>query len=63
MNRQKDVRHKKAQERLKVREARTPQKQLARLDEMFGKGGGAIKERARLSKLIKKTPKKKPKKT
>ena len=63
MIRQKDSRHKKALKRLKDRETRDPRQQTARLDDMFGKGEGAIKERARLAKLIKNEPKKKPKKT
>jgi len=62
MSRQKDSRHKKALGRLKERETRTPHQQLVRLDERFGKGEGAVKERDRLTKLIKKNPKK-PNKT
>jgi|APSaa5957512535_1039671.scaffolds.fasta_scaffold262834_2 hypothetical protein len=61
MIRQKDSRHKKALGRIKDREDRTPEQQIARLDEMFGKGGGAQKERSRLASLIKASKKPKPK--
>ena len=43
----------RAEELAEERAKRTPQQQLTRLDEMFGKGKGAQKERARLAKVIK----------
>ena len=48
-----DERRAKAEELVENRAKRTPQQQLTRLDEMFGKGNGARKERARLAKAIK----------
>lgn len=59
MNHRRDLKRKKAEERFKERETRTPQQQLDRLDEMLGKGQGATKERASLAKLIGKTEKSK----
>lgn len=55
-----------ASERLKTREKRNPQDQLAILDKKFGKDQGASKERERLKKAIeenlnKKTEKKEKK--
>ena len=41
-----------AQKRAVVRNALTPQQQLARLDERLGAGMGAAKERERLMKEI-----------
>lgn len=38
--------------RQEARAARTDEQQLARLDKLFGKGVGAARERARLSKRI-----------
>lgn len=38
--------------RREAREARTNQQQLERLDMLLGKGLGAVKERARLERLI-----------
>jgi hypothetical protein len=61
MNRRHEDRQKRAEERLKEQVARTPEQQIARLNEMFGKGKGATKERARLAKLTKKSQK--PKKS
>jgi len=46
------ARRERAEALAEERAKRTPQQQLARLDEMFGKGKGATKERAKLAKLI-----------
>ena len=46
------LRRAKAEERDAERSKRTPRQQLQRLDEMFGVGRGAKKERARLKKKI-----------
>lgn len=43
-----DARRKAAERRAAERTKRTAKQQLKRLDEMFGKGKGAKKERARL---------------
>ncbi len=48
----KDDRRKRAVERQEERAKRTPQEQLMILDERFGEGKGAAKERARLKALI-----------
>ncbi len=48
-----DLRKKRATERLNVSSKRTPEEQLKRLDEMFGVGNGAQKEREKLAKKIK----------
>lgn len=45
---ERERRNKEAQERTQARATRTPAQQLALLDEKFGKGVGAKKERARL---------------
>jgi len=42
----------RAQERTEVATKRTPQEQLKRLDEKFGEGKGAVKERAKLARRI-----------
>lgn len=47
----KDRLREEAQIRQEVRDMRSPQEQLQRLDDMFGVGQGARKERARLAKL------------
>ena len=47
-----DMRRKEAQERQKARDLLTPQDQIARLDQMFGKGKGAKRERSRLLEQI-----------
>lgn len=47
----KHTRQLEAKQRAEQRAARTPQQQLKRLDERFGKGRGAVRERARLTKL------------
>lgn len=48
----KQRRKEEAAERKSQREQRTNQEQLDRLDQMFGEGQGARKERARLLSLI-----------
>jgi len=48
----KQERREKAETLAAERAKRTPQQQLARLDEKLGEGVGATKERARLQKLI-----------
>tara|TARA_Y100000310_G_scaffold332881_1_gene409317 strand:+ start:7538 stop:7708 length:171 start_codon:yes stop_codon:yes gene_type:complete len=47
-----EVRRNRAEDLASDRLGRTPQQQLVRLDKMFGKGNGAVKERAKLAKLI-----------
>lgn len=42
----------RAIERKTVRDALTPRQQLAILDQRLGKGVGAVRERARLEKLV-----------
>ena len=51
-SRNRDERCKRAKERKEAANGRTPQEQLARLDDMLGKGKGAVKERAKLAKRI-----------
>ena len=46
------LRQEKALDRESLRSTRTPQEQLKRLDELLGVGVGAVKERARLARLI-----------
>lgn len=46
------VRRQTASERLKLRNGRTPEQQLAELDKRLGKGVGAKRERARLAKML-----------
>lgn len=48
----KDAKKERALERLEVTSQRTSEEQLVRLDQMFGSGQGAIKERAKLLKRI-----------
>jgi len=48
----KQERVERAKERAEIAAKRTPQEQLKRLDEMFGEGRGAAKERAKLAKRI-----------
>lgn len=48
----KDDRRKRAMERQEARAQRTPQEQLRILDERFGEGRGAAKERAKLKARI-----------
>lgn len=52
MSIRKDDRRRRAVERQEVRAKRTPQEQLKLLDDRFGEGKGAIKERARLKDVI-----------
>lgn len=52
-NGRKEDRKKEAIARQKERDNRSDKEQLKRLDDMFGKGKGAQKERARLEKKIK----------
>jgi len=52
MSMKKDLRKKYADERLAVTSNRTPEEQLKRLDEKYGEGKGAQKERAKLAKRI-----------
>lgn len=47
-----DDRRRRANERQEARAKRTPQEQLKALDERFGPGLGATRERARLAALI-----------
>jgi len=47
-----DVKRAEAKERTEARSKRTPQQQLDLLDQRLGKGVGAQKERAKLTKLI-----------
>jgi len=43
-----------AQERAEARASRSAQQQLKKLDDLLGKGVGAVKERARLEKKTRK---------
>jgi len=43
-----------AEERAEARASRTVQQQLYKLDDLLGKGDGAVKERARLEKQLRK---------
>lgn len=52
MSMMKELRKKRADERLAVTKDRTPEQQLQRLDEKYGAGLGAQKERAKLAKRI-----------
>lgn len=52
MSVKKDLRKKYADERLAVTSNRTPEEQLKRLDEKYGEGEGAQKERAKLARRI-----------
>ena len=47
-----DERRKRAEALAEERAKRTPEQQIARLDQMFGEGKGAVKERAKLAKRI-----------
>ena len=57
-NGRKQERQKEAKERQELRESLSDQKQLDKLDKMFGKGKGATKERKRLEARIEKGGKK-----
>jgi ABC-type enterochelin transport system substrate-binding protein len=48
----KEAARKRAGEMAEERAKRTSQQQIERLDQMFGKGKGATKERAKLAKLM-----------
>jgi len=50
-----EARERKADEREKIRDARSPKEQLAVLDKRLGSGKGARKERSRLQALIDKS--------
>jgi hypothetical protein len=52
MSIRKDDRRKRATERQEVRAKRTPQEQIKLLDDRFGDGKGATKERVRLKAVI-----------
>lgn len=52
----KEDNRRRANERQEARAKRTPQEQLMILDERFGEGKGAVRERARLTKLVKVSP-------
>jgi ribosomal protein S12 methylthiotransferase accessory factor YcaO len=52
MSIRKDDRRRRAVERQEVRAKRTPQEQLKLLDDRFGEGKGATKERASLKAAI-----------
>jgi len=58
----KEAARKRAEEMAEERAKRTPQQQIERLDQMFGKGSGATKERAKLAKQIAESKKGKKKK-
>lgn len=58
----KENRRKAAIERQEAANNRSAKEQLARLDELFGKGQGAKKERARLESRLVKEQEEKPKK-
>ena len=49
-------RQESAQERQDERDSRTAAQQLARLDQLLGKGVGAVKERARLQRMLNPAP-------
>jgi hypothetical protein len=48
----KESKRESANERAEARAKRTAEQQLKRLDDMFGSGQGAVRERARLQKEI-----------
>lgn len=52
MSHSKEERRRRAEERMRERRERTPEKQLAVLDDRLGPGEGAERERARLTALI-----------
>lgn len=52
MTKAKEIRRGAAEQRQEARKGRTDQQQLARLDELLGKGRGAVKERTRLVQRI-----------
>lgn len=52
MRRWKSMRQESAEKRQEERAKRSPKEQLVRLDNMFGKGEGAQKERKRLQEMI-----------
>lgn len=51
-NKMKERRATSAKQRIEAAAQRTPEEQLARLDAAFGKGKGAVKERAKLAARI-----------
>ena len=52
MSREKEARKERALERIEMSNQRTPEEQLQRLDDMFGEGQGASKERLKLAMKI-----------
>jgi len=51
-NEVRDIKRNEAVERQRLSNLRSPQDRIQRLDTRFGVGQGAVKERARLAKLL-----------